>query len=70
MHPDECTEEKVEFLRQYALISEDDINNLPVNGVNEFAQKTQHAVGILSEYLSPEEHGIKPNVEIFKTTND
>ena len=47
MHPDECTEEKVEFLRQYALISEDDINNLPVNGVNEFAQKTQHAVGIL-----------------------
>ncbi len=70
MHPDECTEEKVEFLRQYALISEDDIKNLPVNGVNEFAQKTQHAIGILSEYLSPEEHGIKPNVEIFKTTND
>ena len=70
VHPDDITDEKLEFLRQYSLISEADIKALPVNAVHEFSQKTQCAVGILAEHLNPDEHGIKPNLEIFSTTNE
>ena len=70
VHPDDITDEKLEFLRQYSLISEEDIKALPANGVHEFSQKTQCAVGILAEHLNPEEHGIKPNLEIYSTTNE
>eukprot|EP00943_MAST-04B_sp_MAST-4B-sp1_P000038 g38.t1 len=69
VQPDDITEEKVEFLRQYSLITEEYISNLSPNGMHEFSQKTQFAIGILAEHLSPEEHGIKPDYEIYKTTD-